>query len=364
MSKESQLTVGVVGPGHIASVHNAALNAVGAVIIGYVSKPDRAPVNAVGIDGRRLGWGNRYDSLDKLLDNGRPDAVLICATPDTRGSYERVLASEKIPFLIEKPLGLDIETPLLVAKEIDRTGVPAAVGYHWRATDFFRCVKDDLKDKTVTGVKARWYDSSVENAPAWWFNPQISGGPVLDQLSHMVDITRHLAGEMQVTGVQSFYTKPEDIPRLEREVLSNIGSEGVQTQLKANVIFDNGALGTFEYSSLLPPGEVPFIGITVNCDDGTKLYADVHKETFYNNGTAYVEKKHTIPKTPQQHFDGYREQDRAFLWAVQSQDPSVIYCSYRQALGTQRTSLDILEKAVPVEVPLFTHEQLYARMYA
>jgi myo-inositol 2-dehydrogenase/D-chiro-inositol 1-dehydrogenase len=125
----SRVRLGVIGLGTVAQ----------AVHLPLVAKhPDRFEVSAVCdlsaelaevVTGRfGLAGAARCRSATELLDSGRVDAVLLCAS----GSHGEVAAAaldRGLPVLCEKPLAYTLAEADRLAAAADRTGAPLLLGY-------------------------------------------------------------------------------------------------------------------------------------------------------------------------------------------------------------------------------------------
>jgi predicted dehydrogenase len=85
-------------------------------------------------------------------------------------------------------------------------------------------------------VSARWWGTTPP--PAWWSRQETSGGQVVEQATHVLDLVRVLAGEVaEVSGVAAPSTSDgRDVPDAAAAVLR----------------LDSGAIGTVSTSCVLP----------------------------------------------------------------------------------------------------------------
>jgi predicted dehydrogenase len=186
------LRVAVIGPGFIAQRHLEVLSAEpGAELVGIVGRRlEQAEAAAARFGGRP------YDNLERMLDAERPDAAWICLPPDQHGALELSLIERGIHLFVEKPLAADLETPLRIDDAIRSAGLVAGVAYHWRAMDTLREVEDVIGANPVRLLTGHWHDSLP--GPAWWRDETRGGGQMVEQATHLVDLSRRLLGEATV----------------------------------------------------------------------------------------------------------------------------------------------------------------------
>ena len=187
-----RLRVALIGPGFIAQRHLEVLSSEpGAELVGIASRSlARAEAAA-----RRFG-GRPYDDIERMLDAERPDAVWVCVTPDAHGALELGLIERGIHLFVEKPLAADPETPERISAAVDAAGLIAGVAYHWRAMDTLGELEDVIASRPVKLLNGHWHD----NLPgvAWWRDLATSGGQMVEQATHLVDLSRRLLGEATV----------------------------------------------------------------------------------------------------------------------------------------------------------------------
>jgi len=189
--------VGFVGAGYIARRHVETLNAFEDVSVVGIADPavERAQELAALADGARA-----HPSMDDLIDSGDIDALYICVPPFAHGAPEERALERGLPFFVEKPLALDVATARRIAEGVGATGLTTAVGYHWRYLDAVTRARDLLGDRQPRLVLAHWLSSTP--GAAWWTRSERSGGQLLEQATHLVDLARYLVGE--VVGVHAW----------------------------------------------------------------------------------------------------------------------------------------------------------------
>ncbi|GAB2954438.1 hypothetical protein GCM10027280_48550 [Micromonospora polyrhachis] len=181
--------IGLVGAGNVADRHARVLTGFDDVTL--VGVTDVAPDAA-------LRLAQRYDvpvfgDLDALLD-AAPDAVYICVPPFAHGAAEEAVLAADLPLFVEKPIAADLATATRLATLVAGRGVLTAVGHHWRYLSVVEQALRILADRPVRMIGGAWLDK-VPPVP-WWAQAERSGGPVVEQAAHVLDLTRLLAGEV------------------------------------------------------------------------------------------------------------------------------------------------------------------------
>lgn len=141
----------------------------------------------------------------EMLDEAKPDGVIICTPPEVREFLVREAAERGIHCFIEKPPAKNLEMAKQVEEILDRTGVINSVGFMYRYSRAVKKTKELIAGKRVALVRSAMLDGLAlrENWPRWFFDKERSGGPAFDQAIHMFDLSRYLLGEVgQVAGYQ------------------------------------------------------------------------------------------------------------------------------------------------------------------
>lgn len=323
--------VGFIGAGGIAQRHLGVLEQFEDVTIaGFTDvDPDRAQ-EAAGRFGTRA-----YPSVPTMFDAADLDAVYICVPPFAHGAPEQAALERGLPFLVEKPVSLDLTTARTIADSAWERGLITAVGYHWRYLDTPDAARASLAERPPRLVTGIWLDQTPP--PRWWGQQDQGGGQIIEQTTHLIDLARVLVGEITEVFGLSNRTDRSDHPGLD-----------VATASTATLRFASGAVGTLASTCLLRwPHRI-----------GLHLFGD---------GLAIEISDHDImidvgEGRPIQRTEGdpvWRE-DRDFIDAVRG-GPNHIRCPYPEALRTHETALAI-ERSIATGLPvtLIAREAEYA----
>jgi predicted dehydrogenase len=325
------LRVALIGPGFIAQRHLEVLAAL----------PD---VELVGVLGRRPGQadaaaarfgGRPYHDLGRMLEAERVDAAWICLPPDGHGDLELSLVERGVHLFVEKPLAADLETPLRIERAIADAGVVAAVGYHWRAMDTLTEVEDVIGASPVRLVTGHWHDNLP--GPAWWRDERRGGGQMVEQATHLVDLSRRLVGEASVVAATA--------DRHDHPERPGMTTPDVSTAL---LRYDAGAVGSFTATCILGGTSAQEL----------RLFADQIAITIRQQGVLYEDARLKAVTaidgfTGSRHWgvtatryvptgnDPFLDEDRAFIDAIRRGDPKRCYSRYEDAVRTHRLTVAI-----------------------
>lgn len=248
-----------------------------------------------------------YGDLDDMLDKQRPDAVFVCVPPYAAPTICLKLAQKDVPFLVEKPVAaLDRELASQVGDEVECRGLVAAVGYHLRGLEFLDIVRESIRRDPPELIIARW--TGGEPKSEWWSIPELSGGQVVEQMTHLYDLARVLAGEAEV-----------------------IAAASLAGSTSALLRFRSGVMGVFVNSHHAHETRIAFEvvrGATITLDPARKEWALVR------DGAS------TRPQR-----NPYAVQAAAFLDAIETRSPGRVLATYRDGLATHLLTLQVAAAA-------------------
>jgi len=309
------MKIAFVGAGWVASRHLGALvNEPELEIVGHVSPIAHERETAV------KHWGGRgYASVKDLVTNENVEAAWITVPPGEHGEIERTLIEKGIPIFVEKPLSADRITGEEIGTLIREKKVIAAVGYHWRAMDTIPEVKKFLASNPARMVLAAWHDSTPP--PDWWQHQNTSGGQMVEQATHLFDLARYLIGEAALVDALA---KVNNRPAYPNSDVADVSA--------ALLSFTTGIPGIFSASCILGNQAEVYV----------KLISEGMLITITQTGVAYESKEEK--REAHMMSDPFLNEDRAFINAIKTNNPSLLYSSYEDALKTHRLCHNILEK--------------------
>ncbi len=302
--------VGLIGGGSVGARHARTLAGFNDVEIVGVHDPDadvgRALARALDVPA--------LDGVDALLAR-RPDAVWLCVPPFAHGGLEATMVRAGLPFFVEKPLAADRAVAESVAAAVTAAGLPTATGYHWRHLDTVEQARAALRGHAIRLVDARWWGTTPP--PRWWSRAEMSGGQIVEQATHLLDLIRVLAGEVVavVGGSAPSTSTGRDVPDATAAVLR----------------FESGTVGTLTTSCVLPV-------LTAACLDVAADQLSVHlTETSLRVRTPEDE------VTTEPRIDPRVAVDRAFVDVVAGRPAAPGLVDVAEALRTHRLGMAVAE---------------------
>ena len=304
------ISVAIIGAGRMGAKHAAALAAMDDVRI--VGVADVRPEAASALAAER--GGEAFADYREMLERLKPDVVYVCTPPADHREQLVFAAEQGINMFVEKPLAASMPDANAIADAVERAGVLFTVGYQWRYNPAADAAREALGDLPATLVAGWWY-WTVPPVP-WIADRRFGGGQIFEQATHLIDLMRYLAGDIQeVYAVYAQNARPES-------ELPNWDANAVTLR------FASGAAGSLHTSYALFPGiplnnavDVVARELLVRCRSGNT--------TVFRRDQDPVE-----TKGPQ----GWNV-DQPFIEAVRRNDPALIRSPARDSAKSIAVSL-------------------------
>ncbi|CAM3211979.1 Oxidoreductase [Sphingomonas antarctica] len=228
------MRVGILGCGGIAVRHANAAKAAGLEMVAACSR-NMAKAQAFTAE----HGGMPYDDLDRMIDAGL-DLLVVTTPPFGRQGEAEQAASRGVNLLVEKPIALDIAAATRMADAAEASGVTAAIGFMYRHGSAVRDWK--ARDTGPVGLYAGAYHCNALHAD-WWRDEAQSGGQILEQVIHQIDLIRHLMGEPATVYARRANLFHGDTP-------------GYSVEDVSAIVFgwDDGRIATLNASNIATPG--------------------------------------------------------------------------------------------------------------
>jgi myo-inositol 2-dehydrogenase / D-chiro-inositol 1-dehydrogenase len=321
------LNIGIVGTGWFGAKHARLLASMKDVRVSAIcgSTLDKAEELA-----RDFPHAQGYSSIHTMLDRCKLDAVYICVPPFAHGEIELAVAERGIPFFVEKPLGVDLQAPSSILEAVRQHRTLTSVGYHFRYLDSTTMARILLQDRTVGMAIGYWMGSMP--GVYWWRQQTLSGGQIVEQTTHIIDLLRYLLGE--VTEVYAACSQRVMHTKEDQVSVPDVGTMSLKLA--------SGAVASISNASMLPAGH--YAGLNIYTDAGLlELNREGLKDVQASQTTNYLN-----------HLDPYETETRAFLHAVRTGDSSGILSSYEDAWRSQQVAVALNQSAatgLPVKLP-------------
>lgn len=137
--------------------------------------------------------GRAYTDYKVMLESEQPDMVYICVPPYCHGEIERDVIERGIPFFVEKPVAMDMETAIQIRNSAEEKGLITSVGFQCRYSLISDQTRAFCKNNEIIYVDC----TRIIPVPSafWWRDKELSGGQLVEQSIHQLDIIRYAMGE-------------------------------------------------------------------------------------------------------------------------------------------------------------------------
>jgi predicted dehydrogenase len=307
------IRMGYIGTGGIAQGHMDRLATIeGVENVAFCDVAlDRAQAAA-----EKFG-GTAYDSFEKMLGAEDLTAVFVGTPPFAHGDFELACCEKGLHMLVEKPIAIDCDMARPVLKAVEASGVITAVAYKYRWDDHVIKAKEMLAGRTIGLVWGNFW-GGMPMVP-WWRVQGQSGGQMVEQTTHIVDMARYLCGD--VTTVQAFGAK--------RVMQDKVEGTDIDDAVTANLVFASGAVGNISNTCMLEGWGDSSIRVMA---DGFTLYIRWDTLTWISADDSGEYKMQV---------DGYLAEDQAFIHAIRTGDRSGINSDYADAYKSLATSVAV-----------------------
>lgn len=147
------LKIGIIGTGYFSKFHAAILSEMAGVKIAAICGTSSEKASAMASN---FTDAKGYYNLVDMLDAEHLDAVYICVPPMGHGEIELALIKRGIPFLVEKPLGNELEIPTTVLEGIKEKSLLTSVGYHYRYSESVSSLKREVAGQNIGIALGQW----------------------------------------------------------------------------------------------------------------------------------------------------------------------------------------------------------------
>lgn len=326
------MNIGFIGVGGVAQPHLQNVSKMRGVQISAVCDivPERVQKVA------ETYGATPYDNYREMMKNEALDACYVCVIPGAHGNIELDLAKAQIPFYAEKPVHLDLNTCQKVIDELEKNGTVNSVGYHWRYTSASQAAKKFVDKHQISLVEGWWYGGFV-GAP-WWRQMKLSGGQLVEQSTHIVDMARYLAGEVHTVFAAGT-----------TGAMSEIENYDIHDASVTTLLFDSGAIGQITSGCIADNNGGSKVDITIKGRDW-QAWTNSSKARFKD---AKGEKEAESDQSWQEQLGNG---DKTFISSVKSGSNAKVlspYASGAQTLAITLAANQSMKSGKPVKVRRF-----------
>ncbi len=239
-----RLRAAILGCGSFAPQHAQAILAQ-SERVEMVAFCDRHPERAAHLADRfTAGAAAVYTDHRRLIEEAGLDLLVITLPPYGHTDEVELAASRGIHLLIEKPIALTSDVAWQMVAAAEAAGIKTQVGFKFR----FGAAVEALKERLDSGAAgapglftARYFANAL-HAP-WWRHREKSGGQLVEQAIHLIDLARYFLGE-----AAAVYCRQENL--FHREI-PDYTSEDVSATI---ITFKNKALALIAATNGAIPG--------------------------------------------------------------------------------------------------------------
>ena len=280
-----------------------------------------------------------------MIAEANLDAVYILLPPFAHGEAERAAIEGNVPFLVEKPIGLDLGVLRELRAEVQRKDLLSAAGYMNRYQPSVKRAKEAMSADEPVLAYGWWLGGAPmqkEGAPQsfimqWWPDRTKSGGQFHEQVTHTVDLVRHFMGDAQEVFAHATTSFNKKRPNL-------VPSYNIDDALTTSIKFKSGALASILASVATPAGGGILLDVH-GMESSVKFSCWGHDATIL--------RKDAEPEVVKSAGDIFAIEDRAFLNAVASGDRSQVLAPYVDSFKTAQLTIAANQSAQtgkPVEL--------------
>jgi len=306
-----KLKLALIGCGGIMNAHVGGLLTFKDVEIVAVADPRPERTDAMKA---RTGATRAYPSHEELFaSEDKLDAVYIGVEPTAHKNIEETCIARSLPFLVEKPMTMDMEQAKSIAESTKN--LVTAVGFQDRYLDLSDRIQAELADMKVGLVYGSW----IGGVPQvwWWMKKDTCGGQLYEQNIHLLDQLRYFFGEAEKVYATCGRTlvDPSEFP----STLPTYDTDDFST---ATITFKSGVVANLMTGCYITSGNPIRNGLTIIGREKSLEYSLRSNLSIYEPGRV---------TTIHSQVDQMALLDRGFIDAVKASDPAMVCSPYADA---------------------------------
>jgi predicted dehydrogenase len=252
------------------------------------------------------------------------------------GTFEGAAIEAGVPFLCEKPVGMDAGTVTAISRRVQERNLVTTSGYILRHGPAATAVREILSDRHISIVRSCRMQPPLGR---WYAQATRSGGLMHQAGTHTIDFMRWTLGEIEsVSALTSSGISPELVE----------GAD-VYDSMSAQMIFESGTIAEISVSGICMKAATRMELLDVYAHDFRLVIEGIGESGRVRYVEGEGDWKELRMDPIQQLID---EHTRTFLEAIEASDPSVVLGSYPDAAKSCLASLAMNESASKGGVPV------------
>jgi predicted dehydrogenase len=233
MSSATRLRAALVGCGRFAHVHARNLAALPGEVEPVAFCDRNEPKARAFSEQYTAGRAAVFTHSQALLEQAALDLLVISLPPYGHADEVEQAAARGVHLLMEKPIALASDHAWRMVRAAESAGLHTQVGFMFRfgeAVEYLKGLLDSGEAGPAGLMAARYFCNALH--AAWWRDRDRSGGQIVEQLIHLLDLQRYLLGQPVSVYSQQANLFHQDLPDYTVEDVS-----------ATVVTFQSGALG-------------------------------------------------------------------------------------------------------------------------
>lgn len=260
-----------------------------------------------------------FQDFREMVSAVDPDCLYLCLPPFVHGQLDHDVIDFGLPVLFEKPVAVEMSVANEIADHVRSQGIINAVGYQKRYSSAVQESKALLADQTIAMVISIRL-SDLPGQP-WWRVQSQSGGMLVEQHTHAVDLMRYVCGEIENVYAVGSTQLLKETPNLD---IFDVNA--------CTVRFANGAPGIIGNSCAAPAGAALFPPHLVHVVSNEMVVSvNESKTVVRRNGQ---EAEEILPRE-----NDNLVMNRIFIEAVRSGSQDGILCDFADGTRTFAVTL-------------------------
>lgn len=328
------LRTAILGCGKIAARHAKVLASIEEVkLVGFC---DQDIDNALSFN-KSFCPGEIFTDHAQMFNKLDLDLVYICLPPFAHTNEVELACKHGVHFLIEKPIALSMDLANQMAEQVHTSGVKTQVGFMYRHGEAVKWLKEYMDKTSNPGVgfmSARYFCNSLHRA--WWRDKTKSGGQLVEQIIHIIDMARYFMGE------------PRQVYSVQRNLFHKEVKDYTVEDISATTIsFDSGGVVVIAAANGAIPNRWDYDWRVV-LPEITADFTDANNAVIHDTGHAWLS---TITVASER--DLFLAQTMDLLGAIHEDRPTAVPIDEGvRSLNLALTAYNSAQQGIPIDIEL------------